>query len=244
MGLWELVSLELDQPGKRIGEYFEKTLKLDIKRVSYRKERDYVSKDLICRMVNKALGKGPERKLVFYGSDYYHHFTYGLCKHADRFNDSYAYVHFDHHSDCFNGGIKSEISCGSFVDDILKDSNASAVLFLGSRPPIHTDFSKKACISLLEEQLRHYSFRKLEKRLSKLPDEVYLSFDLDVMSEGAITTAYNQGTLQTKELMKILDAIKRTKRIIGDDILGYGDIEGKEIGKELYAKIARSLLQA
>ncbi len=238
MTLWELVSLELDYPAREIGKYFEKELK--IKRVKCRKEKIYDEKTTICRIVNRALGKSSKRKLVMYGSGFYHHFTYGLCRHADRVSEDYAYIHFDHHDDS-RKLRHNRIDCGAFVKDILEDTNASAVLYIGTNAPKNLPVPNK--LSIAEYHLRRGKrFQKLEWKLKNLPEEVYLSFDLDVMDKSIIGTVYDQGSLKTRELMKCISLIKRSKHIIGADVLGYRGVRGKVHGKELYKKIVNSLL--
>ena len=64
------------------------------------------------------------------------------------------------------------------------------------------------------------------------------------MHKSTITTAYDQGSLKVRELMKCISLIKQSKHIIGADVLGYADITGRAPGKKLYAKIVASLLQS
>ena len=237
--LWELISLELDRPAEEIGKYFEKELGKKIRR--YKKEERDNSKATICNIINEALGESLKRKLVVYGSGYYHHFTYGLCKHVDKISKDYAYIHFDHHTDIGCSNLAT-VSCGSFVQSILGDANASAALFIGNDAP--NERKDLRLLGIREEQLRKKKgFRKLRKKLLKLPGEAYLSFDLDVMLKSLIATNFGQGTTTTEELMKCVSLIKETKHIIGADILGYRG-EGNDPGKELYAKIVESLLEA
>ena len=243
MSLQELVSLELDRHAQCIGEYFEKKLKKKIRRIKFEKMSRYsIQKTGICRIVDEALGDDNKRKLVVYGSGSCHQFTYGLCKYADRFSKNYAYIHFDHHHDSWDY-INSSISikCSTFVPHILKDTNASATLYIGSDPK-HYIVSDKLYLSIKENGLRKgWKFEKLKWRLAKLPEEVYLTFDLDVMLSSLISTTYDTGTLTLEELMKCISVIRDTKDIIGADVLGYEGV-GKEPGREVYAEIVESLL--
>lgn len=242
MGLYDIVSLELDYPGEAIGKYLRST-GMNIKRKeTAEKEHDYIEKQTICEIVENTL-RGNNRNLVLLGSGYYHHFTYSLCLHADRFSDNYAYIHFDHHNDYFDSTFKTTyIHCGSFVRSILVDTNASSALFIGVRPPKKV-LKSKLHMSLLEEQLRSENgLEKFQKKLSKLPSDVYLSFDLDVLNTKIMHTAYDQGTLKQRELMDMINIIKKTKTIISADIVGYADVDGKKQGKDIYAKIISSLM--
>lgn len=247
---WKVVSLEIDYPAIAIGDYFEKYFDVPLLRTCRNTRTEWIrhSKKSIINLTKKSLQEITTRKLVVYGSGNFHHYTYGLCMHASRMCQDFGYIHFDHHND-YNiepeREIRGEIACGTFVKTILEDTNASAALFVGSRPP------KEALINgiphpyIYEEHLRtHSRFNKLERLLKQLPDDVYLSFDLDVMCKSAIITAWDQGNLKIHELMKAISIIKKNKNIIGADILGYGDPQNKLGGKDLYVKIAQSILKS
>ena len=90
---------------------------------------------------------------------------------------------------------------------------------------------------------RRKPFRKLESGLESLPQDVYLSFDLDVMDYSLMKTGYPQGSLRHKELMKCIEMIKQSKHIIGSDVLGYAGQTGNEPGKQVYKAIVASLMQ-
>lgn len=242
MGLYDIVSLELDYSGKEIGRYLRST-GMNLKRKeTNEKEHDYIEKQTICEIVENTL-KSNNKNIVLLGSGYYHHFTYGLCLHADRFSEDYAYIHFDHHNDYFDSGFRpTYIHCGSFVRSILVDTNASSAFFIGNKPPEKT-LKSKPHLSMLENQFRSKTgLKRFQRNLSKLPNDVYLSFDLDVLNTKIMHTAYDQGTLKLKELMHMLDMIKETKTIISADIVGYADTDGKKQGKGVYAKIINSLM--
>ena len=245
MTLWELVSLELDKPAEEIGRYFEEQ-GIKIRRVKNIRKPLAKKKTTICKIVNKALGNNQKRKLVVYGSGSYHHFTYGLCRHADKISDNYGYIHFDHHDDSYEPADRSTICCAGFVRSIIDDTNASRVLYIGAYQP---GFRLPIAQELLPSQLREECSKEFKESLAELPKEVYLSFDLDVMDTSVIWADYCQGMLKTKKLMRLISMIKKTKHIIGADVLGYAaedrcDNSIKTSGKELYARIIKSLLKA
>ncbi|MDP2692649.1 MAG: arginase family protein [bacterium] len=224
---WEIVSLEMDYPGEIVGKFFVDNFGKLVRRELQHKQKDYKcrSKKYITRLIHSALGSNDKKKLVVYGSGYYHHYTYGLCRSIDRQHNNYGYIHFDHHTDydCEREELKpSEIYCGTFVKDLLHDTNASSIFLVGSNtvglnllPGIQHQY-------ILESGLRTGSkFNKFRKRLAKMPEKVYLSFDLDVLAKSAIIASHDQGTLRPHELMRALAIIKETKEIIGADILGF-----------------------
>jgi len=251
---WEIISLETDYSGQAIGAYFEEELGMKIRRVRNLKKEDLkLDKDDIFKLTSSALKGGLERKLVLYGSGAYHHYTYGLCRHADRLSGNYAYMHFDHHNDHFKHEEiygeyrgKARISCGAFLADLLKDTNASAVMLIGSNMGSQTPVKNKIYKAITEKHLRAIrGFRRFGRDLSALPEDVYLSFDLDVMTKRCLRSAYDQGTLKPKELFKMIETIKRNKRIISADVLGFAGMLDQTLpGKSLYKDIVLSLLES
>ncbi len=267
MGLWELISLEMDYSGETIGDYFQNTLRRKIKRNEYsRKEVMQYDKETICNIMKRAVAGGEEKKLAVYGCGYYHHYTYGLCKRADRLSENYGYIHFDHHEDYWRGDMKKSflkscrslnsesnddmdrIDCGSFVADILYDTHASGLLLVGSTidRAVPRMLKHKVHESIVERQFRNKTGMDMfRRRLDKLPEDVYLSFDLDVMDIKFIETAYSQGTLKPKELMAMIEAIKDSKNIISADVLAYGGIlDRTKPGRKLYKQIVDSLIDS
>src|SRR3989344_2546224 len=227
---WQLISMEVDQASKLIGDYFEHDLCMPIKRTRMQGCHTTQKKDL-AELVKSHMGNGNDRKLVLYGSGYFHHYTYELCRHADRLSGNYAYMHFDHHSDFGSWNPEDEVDCASFVSQILTDTNASAALFFGDKPPM-LDYLQSEALSIIGlirgekipamrySSMQPGSFRSwlgsrmFERQIKKLPEDVYLSFDLDLMSESEIFTDFYQGDFRTEELLKAIDMIKRNKRII------------------------------
>lgn len=252
---WQLAVLETDAPARTIGDYFEHELGKSISRgVIHRYGYEIDSNPrTIDGKINSILGNSLERKLAMYGNGSYHHYTYGLCRHADRFSDDYAYIHFDHHTDYEYFPKKDMIDCSTFVGTILsgRDTNASTALFIGSRPiappkifgiPLLMPFSIYP--SVLDEEIRSKGLKTIEKKLRRLPKDVYMSFDLDVMDRSEIYTEplFDNGSLKTDELLGIIDVIKKRKRIIGADILGFAGTRESSKGPELYAQIAESVM--
>ena len=80
--------------------------------------------------------------------------------------------------------------------------------------------------------------------MKRLPDEVYLSFDLDLMCESEMHTDFYQGDVKADELLRAIDIIKKNKKIIGADILGYAGYSKEIQGLDLYGKIASSVMEA
>ena len=99
MDEWQIISMELDNPAALIGDYFEYKLLEDIDRIRSVKGSFTNSKNDLSSMIQSITQNDDRKKLVVYGSGFYHHYTYLLCKHADRLREEYGYIHFDHHID-------------------------------------------------------------------------------------------------------------------------------------------------
>ncbi len=239
MGNYELILLEPDAPAQAVGYYFERDLKRKIKHAKIKEPKNYKCKEIdplgriidvtmnkkedVLESITEALGKSAQKRIVMYGSGDYHHYTYGLCRLADALSEEYGYVHLDHHSDDYPSSSKG-INCGSFVNYILEDTNAAKALLIGEYPNPRTtnQLGHGLFDAITESGLRDKNgSRELDKKLSKLPDDVYLTFDLDVMDYDEITTGFDQGTLKRKELLDVISAIKASKNIISADILGF-----------------------
>jgi len=214
---WQIYAIKVDNPSSEIANFFEqhfddvlkKELRIDIA----------VDEGQIKEETRKLFGglQGNPRKniLAVYGSGFFHHLTYGLCSLLDR---EYGYIHFDKHVDgygyapCRVNKKNNKISYLNFVNSIHKDTKCAGCFLIGSFIFPCEDIYKSIKKGNLEE--------KLEQGIKILPNDVYLSFDLDVMSNNDITTDFGQGSLRLNELLRIIDFIQKRKSVIGADILG------------------------
>lgn len=245
MTTWQLTSLEMDYPGERIGKFLEQKLNLK-KRVRFSsKEHVEVNKKAIRKIISNCLNIKDGRPLTFMGSGNYHHYTYGICYHLGKIHQDYGYIHIDQHTDHANPlgyeGIKNgEVTCGSFVPSLLSDTNARALLLVGSYLGLE-DHKQIKGIDYWE--IDPFNKKDLRQALKSFPKKVYLSFDLDVMQKRFIYTSWGNHNMTLKDVYYLINEVKKTKKIIGADILGYGDIYGKKAGKQLYLQIANALMK-
>lgn len=176
------------------------------------------------------------RIMATIGHGSYHHLSYGLCKLADSLSKGYLYIHIDHHIDSWrpehlllNEGI---INCRNFVPYILEDTNAVTALFLGDnfnllKPDWGYDkarklLGKKECKYMKEMASGKFEINDLERLLDSVNvEDVYVTFDLDVMHAKEVITGYDRGVLSKSGLFEAIEAIKKHKKIIGADIAGY-----------------------
>lgn len=244
MDAWKLTSLEIDYPGEKIGEFLAQ--KLNIRRcANFTKEYNKLNKKVIKAKISACLNVKNCRPLTFMGSGNYHHYTYGICCLLGKIHKNYGYIHIDQHTDHANPMIfrdvqKGEITCGSFVPSLLSEANASALLLIGSTL---TGGDDKTVKGVDYWGMEKFSIKYLKHVLKFFPEKVYLSFDLDVMKRKYIYTNWGNDKLTLKDVYRLITEVKKTKTIIGADILGYGDPNGKKAGKRLYLQIASALIK-
>lgn len=152
---WQLLSLEVDDGGKDIGEYLSNDLGYDIKRISLedflaeekkisnlrRRRQDPLDearsweppnvrgKSQLISLMETFTADAPGPVLAVYGSGYFHHYTYGLTAAASRLSEEFCYIHFDAHIDCFpmrRVRIDGTVVYSDFVEDIVKDESHNA----------------------------------------------------------------------------------------------------------------------
>ncbi|MBR6184461.1 MAG: arginase family protein [Bacteroidales bacterium] len=114
----------------------------------------------------------------------------------ERIGEPFQLVLFDHHPDdqpgAFDGGL---LSCGSWVREARR------------LPMLRAD--------------RWIRDAEDFPALAELPDlPVYLSIDLDVLSEEYARTDWDQGRMTLEELKRALRAVIGARRIIGVDLCG------------------------
>ncbi len=226
---WHFLSLEMDLPSRLLGEHFRQTYVQPPEQITL-PERTIVSRGKLIRIIEEAIpdyikdSKAPT--LCFSGHGEYHHYTYGLCKVlADRRSKRYGYVHIDHHHDMWDdsekGGLRKELHCGRFVKSIRANTNASHVLTVGTQE-VEKELEGNPA------QYHHIPNHELEKglfcidsALQRLPDDVYVSIDLDFLSPKEISTGWPEGSFKKETLFCCLELIKERKRLVGVDVCGW-----------------------
>ena len=245
---WQISSLELfDVPARIVGDYFSEKMPERIKRIQFTpEEKNQVgikcNRSQLADFVKKAIGTEDHKNLIVYGGGWFHHYTYGLCRLADRISDNYGYIHFDHHTD-FASPDNDSVSFAGFVDAILEDTNASKAFFVGSNVPrLIQKRLFNASPGILEWQLRNpWGKSTFRRKLSKLPEQVYLTFDLDLLSENELYSDFDQGELTAQELFELVDIIKSEKEIISADVLGYSSYSRTEDELQIYGNLAEMI---
>lgn len=230
---WNIISLEMEDGGKDIGEYVEKGLVLPIRRISldeiaeeaakcqfnaenyrYLPKPHIFGKEQIRSMMQEFV-KPPT--LAVYGSGWFHHFTYGLTAAAG--NKKFCYIHVDRHTDFLPGYRLRDgaIIYSNFVEDIRRD-NANDLILIGS---FISDYKGFVLAPIMDSINTPEALIAIEKHLDSTYDDVYVSFDLDVLDNEVINDWQKEGKMSRKRLLEFARMIKKKKNIIGADILGF-----------------------
>ncbi len=166
----------------------------------------------------------------------YHYMTRLFTEFID---EPYDLLFFDNHTD-MKPAMFDMLSCGSWAEDVLKnDPNLRKIFMIG---PSQKSISELSEDVLSSEKLVAISAEELEKMA---PSEIfqrlawaapvdgearsknggsaialYISIDKDVISSAEIETNWDQGSLSLAVLLKILEEICKSRKILGADICG------------------------
>ncbi|MBP5474520.1 MAG: arginase family protein, partial [Bacteroidales bacterium] len=115
------------------------------------------------------------------------------------------------------------LSCGNWVTKVL-DTNSlvKKVLLIGPDDKLVAEVDNKYTdkVTFVCESEIHNT-RHIEETLTNLgQNPIYISIDKDVLTKEEEQTNWDQGTLTTNELKKILSEIQKHHDILGVDICG------------------------
>lgn len=145
------------------------------------------------QQIRQALQGLPLRAAHFLGTGDYHYISLFWL---ERIGEPFALILFDNHPDDQPGAFGSEIlSCGSWVADARMLPSCKAVAWFDGNGVWQGDPVPEG-----------------------LP--VYLSIDLDVLSEGCIETNWNQGNVNVSELQDAVSTAVSGHDVLGADICG------------------------
>ena len=219
-----------------------------------RSRKQFVSKQTLVNYFKRHIydqGIWKNRVLTVYGDGEYHHWTYALTRLAleRRGIGQWTYFHFDQHRDDWgeydSQGLKPELNCANFVDQIAHDYSGTPFMVGPDTNPRRDMQGYQICGKHIP--LYHNWFtQKLQKSkrwrsnnaprgqtglelpatddLRETPTEAYLSFDLDLLAHSEMVTNFDQNDNMTlRRTCQILDKIRPHKRIFSADILGFPD---------------------
>jgi len=151
---------------------------------------------------------------------------------AEKIQQEFALVVFDHHPDMQQPAFGQMLSCGGWVRSAFAECGSMRqVLLMGIKPELELeilDLVFDGVLACTEED-----FRLKANSAASLPHEVlemisllepgipvYVSIDKDVLGSGEARTDWDQGTMSLSQLEMALDEIASGHSIIGFDICG------------------------
>ncbi len=178
----------------------------------------------------------PLKGIHFIDNGNYHYMSYIF---ASYIKEPFYLIYFDNHPDMKPSMFGDILSCGSWVKKTL-DTNTCVrkVIAVGVDENLFNEIdendSKKVTKMSLkskdndpsnvdrsddEPNIEDDLIEELSKELSDdLP--IYISIDKDVLDPDQLMTNWDQGTMKSETLIKIVKRLLESKRILGIDICG------------------------
>ncbi len=170
--------------------------------------------------LKKAIENYPAEGIHFIDSGNYHYLTKFW---TDKIQQPFSLIVFDHHPDMQPPLFEEMISCGSWVEDIIKtNSYLKKVVIIGASEQLINSVAPQ-----YQTRVEFYSEQSLQqestwKRFSAevINTPVYISVDKDVLNPQAAITNWDQGSFTLNELEHLLSIILKHEQTIGIDICG------------------------
>lgn len=167
------------------------------------------SRSEIIRRLSRRKGRG----ITFIGNGNYHYVTYLLLR---EIKDPFSLILFDNHTDAKTpDSLPGLLTCSSWVKEAAKLPHLVKIILIGTgeRNLRLRDAGEKVLLWPDPEQGGDL--------LSAIPTErVYISIDKDVLDRAYAATNWDHGTMHLTELLKVLQALVRSKQVLGVDICG------------------------
>ena len=168
-------------------------------------------------ILNKRLAKRKNQGISFIGSGNYHYISYLFIS---EFQMPFTLILFDHHTDMIKPIFDSLISCGSWVLEALEElPMLERVIMIG----VNQDLIETIPSNLNERVCFYGEDYALEEEdiVSKIPtNNVYISIDKDVLAKSETLVNWDQGSMELKQLIKLVKYIDIHKNVCGADICG------------------------
>jgi hypothetical protein len=160
----------------------------------------------------------------------YHYLSFLWCS---KIPFDFSLVLFDHHADMQEPMFEGLLSCGSWVKSLL-DSNPHL------RHVYMFGVDSNNAVSLEVYNQRITCEADLARPLGDFP--LYLSIDLDVLSEDYIRTNWDQGKYSISQLVENLELLWKSNDILGVDLCGEDtNIFGNQLNQTTYRLLIEKL---
>lgn len=153
---------------------------------------------------------------VRYIDDGNHHYLSKFW--MEKIDESFDLCVFDHHTDLQAPGLLPFLSCGSWIRDSLAELQQLKEVYLIGIPSGETipdDVPKERIHVITEEEANTGELT--------VPDSgrpIYISVDLDVLSESEFTSIWDQGSMKKERLREWIRSLENCRRILAEDYCG------------------------
>ena len=155
----------------------------------------------------------------------YHYMTRLWCGHL---HEDYALILLDHHPDTQSPRFEGMSSCGSWLRELmLEDGHLKKAYILGASPQLYgeaLDLGDRVCFYSKDMLGTREGILGALRAVGSESLPVYVSLDLDVLSERVFKTNWDQGDMTWDMLCQILDHISFEK-VLGVDVCGEESME-------------------
>ena len=174
----------------------------------------------------------------------YHYLTGLFLK---TFKEPVTLVVFDHHTDLKEDGMFGLLSCGNWIRMVLEDvPEVEHVILIG--PPAHAmdeiDEEYLSCISMVSEEDILEDVWKQRLNDASEGRRIWLSVDLDILSEEDFLANWDQGEVSIGSLCEMISFLLERTELAGADLCG-GEVNTfdsrmSQVYDTLYQLIAHS----
>ena len=141
---------------------------------------------------------------------------------AEKIQEPFSLVVYDHHSDMQLPRFEGVLSCGGWIRTLLEESQWLEHVYI-----VGASSSQQAQTSGYEDRLFYITeeeanlFSQLEKKFFLTREnKIYLSIDKDVLAPTEVHMNWDQGSMTLDNLKRQLRMIFQKSEVIGVDICG------------------------
>ena len=150
---------------------------------------------------------------------------------TDMVQEPFSLVVFDHHPDMQEPRFGNILSCGGWVKKVLEENKfVDSIVVIGVADHLTREIPSHSKVSYLRESEYNAMINKpgdferfvsdLKTHDSPLSSSIYISIDKDALAPAYAATNWDQGSLSTESLKRIIAGLAASHKILGIDICG------------------------
>ena len=177
--------------------------------------------------------------LTFFGGE--HSISIGIIKAFYEKFQNLSVLHIDAHADLRPSYLGSAYNHACALHDASKNCNLVQV-GIRSMDRSEEEYMNKFKVYFAEEMYGNYNW--IKESINQLTDNVYITLDLDAFDPSIMpsTGTPEPGGMLWNDMIKYLNAIFKSKNVVGFDIVELAPIEGIKAPNFLAAKLYYKML--